>query len=231
MRTQSTIERSATSTAAAALRALIVNPTPGLATASKTPNATEPLMLDLVKLNLVFAVTDVFTTTEVPRASVAWPILALAPALSDSPFPAALNSKLPFVNVALPKVRVSVPELNRTLPEVRVRLPEVRVAFPDVRARFPDERVSAPVVRVSPPAPFGVKVKPTAAFVPVPVKTLPLPRVIAVAAVAVVNVVAVMVVKVDETEPNVVQVATPPANAPSAKMFPLVLFTQGCPSG
>lgn len=207
-----------------------MNPTPGLATASKTPKATDPLMLDLVKMNLVLAVTDVFTTIDVPNAKVARPILALAPDLIDKPFPAVPKSKFPFVKVALPDVKVRFPDVRTALPRVNVRFPEVKVALPEVSTRFPEDSVRAPVVKVSPPTPFGVNVNPTAALVPVPVKTFPPERVIAVAAVDVWKVAAVMVVKVEETEPRVVQVATPAPIAPNPKMFPLTLFTHICPN-
>lgn len=189
-----------------------MNPTPALGIASRQPSFVEALMFDLLTKSLVLAVTEVFAKVFVPRTSVVCPILALAPDLMVMPFPAVPRLNPPLVITAFP--------------DVSVRLPDVNVALPDVRTRLPEVIVKVPVVRVRPPAPFGVKVNPTAAFEPVPVKTLPPDKVIAVAAVVVANVPEDIVVNVLDIDPNVVQVATPAATAPKANTLPETLFTQ-----
>jgi hypothetical protein len=235
------MEISLVAVAAADVREVMVNPTPGLATAIKDPIELAPALPfreDLVSENLVFAVTEELATAMVPATKVACPILALTPDLIVIPLPMVPMEILPLVNVMPPEVSVSVPEDNNKLPEVSVALPEVstrfplvRVALPEVRARFPEEIVNVPVVNVRPPAPLGVNVNPTAALDPVPVKTLPEPRVIAVAAVPVWKVVAVTVVNVLETDPSVVQVADPAETAASANTFWFVLSIQSWPRG
>jgi hypothetical protein len=124
---------------------------------------------------------------------------------------------VPATNVACP-IRALAPDL------IVMPLPAVP------RTKLPLVAVIVPVVRVRPPVPFGVNVNPTAALVPVPVKTFPLVRLIAVAAVVVAKEAVDNVVYVLDTEPNVVQVAAPANIAPRENMFPDDLFTQICPN-
>jgi len=103
----------------------------------------------------------------------------------------------------------------------------IEIPFPAVpKTKFPFDMVKVPVVKVSPAVPLGVNVNPTAALDPVPVKTFPEAREIAVAAVEVVKVPAVTVAKEPEVVPRETHVADPPPTAASSNTVPRTLFTQ-----
>ncbi len=119
----------------------------------------------------------------------------------------------------VPRTRVVWPMRALAPDLIEIPLPAVpRVRLPLVMARVP-------VVRVSPAVPLGVKVNPTAAFVPVPVKTFPEARLIAVAAVVVLNVAALTVANEPVVVPNDTHVATPAATRAKPNQVPATVLT------
>ena len=185
-------------------RASMTNETPGvIVPAESDPMAAEPFIEERVRKILVVAATEVLATTLEPAMRVACPILAFAPSLTLNPFPAVPILMFPLVAVIAPNVAVIAPAVT----------------------------VRAPEDTVTPPAPFGVKTRSIAAFVPVPDHVFPL-RVVAVATVAVTKLVAVAVTTVGVREPpRDSQVAIPPTFDANMDTVPWSLSTQICPRG